>query len=274
MINSLLLAYYNLAFIYNFVKKKVTYEQPLNEHIRSLLRLEHLFANLNYHLKGPTMWDSRAVLIAMIEILELIARIDFRVELLKDLQCHTQSLERWRRIPDVDISVVNDLSVQTHELLELLEKVEPVTEDYFAHHQLLNSIKQRQSISGGTCGSDLPLFNYWLHKKPKQRQDELMTWLAPLSPIKEAVALNLYLIRNNAVRSQEMTSEGSFQLKLDASIDYQLVQVNLPIESLYFPEINGSKHRVSVRFFASTDVGSPATLIEQDNRFELCCCMI
>ena len=42
--------------------KKVLYEQPLNERIRSFLRLEYLFQQAAYHLSLQSEWDSRATL--------------------------------------------------------------------------------------------------------------------------------------------------------------------------------------------------------------------
>jgi hypothetical protein len=42
--------------------EKILYEQPLNERIRSFLRLEYLFQQAAYHLSRQSEWDSRATL--------------------------------------------------------------------------------------------------------------------------------------------------------------------------------------------------------------------
>ena len=50
----------------------IIYEQPLNEHMRVCLRLEHLFTQLHYGLDGAHALDSRSALAALVEILNLL----------------------------------------------------------------------------------------------------------------------------------------------------------------------------------------------------------
>lgn len=39
--------------------RHTAYEQPLNERIRSMLRLEFLFERASYRLEGSSIWDSQ-----------------------------------------------------------------------------------------------------------------------------------------------------------------------------------------------------------------------
>jgi cell division protein ZapD len=256
------------------VKKRTLYEQPLNERIRNFLRLEHLFAGVMYHLKGPAEWDSRAVIDSLIEILDFIGRIDFKAELIKDLEHHAQILERWQRTPNVDNERIGNLLGKIKSILEKFAEGNAPLGTTLTQHQLLNVIRQRNTIAGGTCRCDLPNYHHWLHRNPKQRQHDLNEWLMPLEPLREAVDLNLYLIRNNTTTSLETAVTGFFQSKLDVNATYQLIQVALPIESPYYPEINGGKQRFTIRFFEQSHVEERPLQTEQDVNFELCCCMI
>jgi len=252
------------------VKKKNLYEQPLNERIRNLLRLEYLFAGIMYRIKGPAEWDSRAVIDNFIEILDFIARIDFKVELIKD---HALILERWQRTPNVNTERLTNLLDKTKELVEKLDHIENQLEENLSQNQLIHLIRQRSTISGGTCRSDLPGYYHWLQRNPKQRQNKLSEWLAPLMPLRDAIDLNLYLIRNNAVTSQESALSGFFQSKLDGNVNYQIIQVWMLMEHPCYPEIKGGKQRFTIRFFEQADVEERAIQTEQDVNFELCCCM-
>jgi cell division protein ZapD len=257
------------------VKKKIVYEQPINERIRSLLRLEHLFAGIMYRLKGPAEWDSRAVIDSLIEVLDLLCRIDLRVELQKDLEYHAQILERWQRTPDVDTERLAKLLNKTRTLLCRLGEIDRPVGDSLSQHQLINLVRQRGTISGGTCRCDLPGYHHWLQKNPKQRQSQLSDWLAPLLPVRDAINLDLYLIRNNAVVSQETATAGFFQSKLDANAQYRIIQVILPMEHPCYPEINGGKQRFTIRFFEpQPHLEERPKPTEQNVNFELCCCMI
>ncbi|HEC85467.1 MAG: cell division protein ZapD [Candidatus Parabeggiatoa sp. nov. 2] len=256
------------------VKKKVIYEQPINERIRSLLRLEHLFAGIMYRLKGPAEWDSRAVIDSLIEVLDLLNRIDLRVELQKDLEYHAQILERWQRTPDVDTERLAKLLNKTRILLCRLGEIDRPVGDSLSQHQLFNLVRQRGTISGGTCRCDLPGYHHWLQKSPKQRQNELSDWLAPLLPLRDAIDLDLYFIRNNAIVSQEIATGGVFQSKLDANAQYRIIQVILATEHPCYPEIKGGKQRFTIRFFEQPDIEERPKPTEQNINFELRYCLI
>lgn len=55
-----------------------TYELPLNERIRTFMRLEQLFARIHRHAEGDDPWDSRAALTGLLEILAILTRGDVR----------------------------------------------------------------------------------------------------------------------------------------------------------------------------------------------------
>jgi len=251
------------------VNKKIVYEQALNDRIRNLLRLEFLFANIMYRLKGPTEWDSRAVMSGIIEILEFITRIDFKAELIKDLKQHTQILERWQIEPFVDTEQLENLLNQSKSLIVQLEEIEGDIDESLSQHQLIHLVRQRSNISGGTCCCDLPSYHCWLQKNPKQRMNDLSEWLAPLKPLCEAIDLDLYLIRNNSIISQETAEIGLFQSKLNANASYQLIRVIMPREQPYYPKINGGKQRFSIRFFEQVHANKRSKQTEQNVNFEL-----
>ena len=254
------------------MKKKVIYEQPLNERMRNLMRIEHLFTNTTYYLKGPAAWDSRVVISSLIEILDFMSRIDFKADLIKDLEFHVQSLERWQATPDVDKERLAKLLVETKNLLENLgESNDKIIQD-LTNHQLISAVRQRSTIPGGTCCFDLPNYYHWLQRNPKQRQVDLTAWLSPLDVLRDAVEFDLYMIRNNVLTSQEVAVDGFFQTRLETELDYQIIQIGLAVEHPCYPEISGSKHRFTVRFFEPKDVGDRAEQTEQEVSFSLACC--
>ena len=54
----------------HLMTKPVIYEQPLNERVRTFLRLEHLFCQTDYTLRGFSVWDSRASLDSLVDTLD------------------------------------------------------------------------------------------------------------------------------------------------------------------------------------------------------------
>jgi cell division protein ZapD len=139
---------------------------------------------------------------------------------------------------------------------------------------LINLVRQKLTVTGGTSRCDLPGYYHWLQRNPKMRQAELTEWLTPLEPLRKAVELNLYLIRNNANVSQETAVTGVFQSKLEAQGNYQMIQVGLPPEHPCFPEISGGKQRFTIRFWKIPATDIRPVPAEQDVNFELSCCML
>lgn len=257
------------------MKKKITYEQPLNDHIRYLLRLAHLFEGIQYWLKGPTAWDSRAAIELINELLEMLNKIDLKDELIHDLDHHIRGLERWRSLPKVDNERLDQLQQHAQTIRAQLTQFDPRYPEQIAQYSLLASIRQRSNIIGGSARSDLPSYHFWLNHPPKQRVDELNGWLAPLEALREAIAFTLYMVRNNAVSVQGKAMAGFFQSSLDVSQgEYQLIQVLLPIDHDCYPEINGGKQRFTIRFYEQPDTKERALQTEQDVNFELCCCLL
>ena len=98
-------------------------------------------------------------------------------------------------------------------------------------------------------------------------------WLTPLTFLQETLALNLYLIRNNAIISQEIAVNGLFHSQITHNLNYQLIQVALPIEQPYYPDMRGGKQRLTIRFFQQLQPSQSPIPIHQDIPFELFCCI-
>jgi len=88
------------------VSKQTIYELPLNERIRTVLRLEFLFQQALYSIRGVSIWDSRNTITSLLEIISIISRIDLRNELSKELQRQKKSIESLSSIPGINIEVL------------------------------------------------------------------------------------------------------------------------------------------------------------------------
>lgn len=254
------------------VKNKIIYEQPLNERMRSWLRLEYLFNCVDYRLKSPSDWDSRSAVEGVLSILEFILRNDIKAELIKDLEYQLKLLSKWQQIPDVNNEKLEVLLEKAEYFLDALKSLEGQFGFQLQEHYLFNSVRQRLNIPGGTCRFDLPAYYHWSQKNPKSRHNDLLEWLAAFFPLREANELNLYLLRQNALPSHEIAVSGLFQAKLAANTQFQIIRVTLPHDLSCYPEISGGKHRITLRFFEHKQLHEKPTQTSQDISFELCCC--
>ena len=75
--------------------KNIIYEHPMNERVRSLLRIEHLYKIIEYNLKSDTEYNCRAVIEALLNISDLLIRSDIKNEIIKELKRQLDILMKY-----------------------------------------------------------------------------------------------------------------------------------------------------------------------------------
>ena len=230
------------------VENPILYEQPLNERMRTFLRLEQLFRQTRYSLGGFAMWDSRHSVHGLIEILELLARGDLKNEILKELERLQASLTALQDLPGVDQAQLGNV---LHQLQQAEAEVHGHSGQFGQHlrdNELLASIRQRTSIIGGDCNFDLPAYHHWLSRDPEKRIADLESWLATLDPVIQPISMILAILRESADAREQQAAGGFYQQNLDPAQPVQLLRIQLPQALDVFPEISAGKHRFSIRF--------------------------
>ncbi|MCH9673617.1 MAG: cell division protein ZapD [Gammaproteobacteria bacterium] len=254
--------------------ESVIYEQPLNERMRAFLRLEHLFKRVDHQMRAADPWSSRSTLEALIDIISLIARVDLKHELIKELERHANTLEALAKDHRVDQERLTSILKQVRELVVGLRATEGALGSALKGNELLNTIRQRSSIPAGTCDFDVPTFRYWLNQTDDKRHHDLTHWLSPFDLARRALELCLELVRESAAATREHASGGFFQKNLDAQSPCQLVRVALPRDTPCFTEISAGKHRFTVRFMRQDGAEQRASQTADDIDFQLLCCFL
>jgi len=251
----------------------IFYEQPLNERMRSFLRLEHLFKQAAYTLRGYSIWDSRSTLTSITSILDLLARNDLKTELLKELERQEKTLSALSDLAGVDKEQLNNILKQIETSQQNILDFNGQLGQDIRDHELLNSLRQRSSIVGGTCDFDIPYLHYWLQQPPEYRIEKLEAWLEKLEIISHPISLVLDITRESSSPINVTAEKGFYQQNIDSNSPVQLIRVGLTRESEYFPEISAGKQRFSVRFMLHKDA-ERAIQTSDDINFQLICCAL
>ncbi|NOX42189.1 MAG: cell division protein ZapD [Gammaproteobacteria bacterium] len=249
------------------------YEQPLNERIRTFLRLEFLFLQLKYMLEGQSEWESRAAISTLIDILYTINRGDFKSETIKELERQEATLTRLQQTPAVDHSLLSSILDNLKGLTHHLYSIKGQIGNDIRQNELLKSIMQRNSIPGGTCDFDIPVYHFWLQQAASERRQLINQWFSSLEIVQLSVSFLLKLLRESATPQKETAVAGNYQKKLETDNTCQLIRALVSKKSPYFAEISGGKHRFSIRFMEATPATRPKQT-EQDVQFQLSCCML
>lgn len=248
----------------------ISYEYPLNERIRTLLRLEDLYTKANYFIAQDGPLEHHTALLTLFEILEVASRADLKSDLLQELERQKHMLEGLRNNPAISEealdAVLHDIDKTSAELLESSGKFGQHLRD----NEWLMGIRQRTGIPGGASEFDLPTYHYWLHLDPDIRRENFAAWLKPMLPIYDGLSIVLHMLRDSGKTSKYVAHQGAFQQMLGGKIALML-RVTIAADLPCAPEISANKYALNIRF-TTVDGGQRPRLCEGDIEFSLTFC--
>lgn len=252
----------------------LTYEFPLNERMRTLLRVEFLFQQFMHDVKLNHACQTRSAIHALMDIINLLERSDLANELIKEMERQLSHLQRLSNTPSINRSTLTTVIEKLQYYINFLQPISSRLDQPFTENEFLNSIRQRQGIPGGTCSFDLPQYHYWLNLNYEVRLESLTSWLGPIKVLQEAVVYLLGLIRQSGIAKTEIATHGLFQKSLNPVHITQLIRIGLNHDANLYPEVSGSKHRISIRMLATTLNNGKSSQTKENIQFDLTCCAI
>jgi cell division protein ZapD len=249
----------------------IRYEHPLNERIRTMMRLEDLLQRARYFSSKAEPSDHHVALNAMFEIAEIASRADLKSDLLKELERHKAQLNGYRGNPSISEAALDQVVAKIDHAFNGLNQLTGKAGSALTGNEWLMSIRSRISIPGGTCEFDLPAYHAWQKLAPARRRADLMQWIATLMPLAEALNVLLGLLRDSGVPHKVAAPGGQYQQSLPAGRSYHLLRVRLDGAEPLVPEISGHRLMVSVRLMRQDAEGrlKPSAA---DTSFELTLC--
>lgn len=247
------------------------YEYPLNERVRTYLRLEHLFVRLSQLMARTEPLDHHYALATIFEVMDVASRADLKSDALKDLDKQKQVLTSYRGNPAIAENVLDAVIAQIDESFTNLNSQSGKAGHTLTENDWLMSIRSRINIPGGTCEFDLPTYYAWQQRPAVQRQADLQRWAQTLAPLTQAIHLLLKMLRETGNAQKVVASNGQFQQILPQGRTFQLLRLSIdPLLGLV-PEISGNRLMVSIRLLHH----QPDDRLQpnhQDATFELTLC--
>jgi len=254
------------------VDTHTVFEQPLNERMRCLLRLEYLFQAIADSMSGGSTWNARNAIASMIDVTDQLTRADIKGELIKEIERHVNIVGALRNNPGVNQTTLEMTLARLEPLLALLKSNACQPGAKLRQNDLITMVRQRLAIPGAMCSFDLPGFHHWLNREPERRSEQLNDWMEDLRIIEDAVHITLKLVRESASPRKVAAAGGFYQQNLEAGSACQIVRVVVADADDVFPEISGGKHRFTVRFLRYTEQCARPQQTSDTIRFELQCC--
>ncbi len=248
----------------------ISYEYPLSERIRTLLRLEDLYERAQYFTAKTDPQEHHVALLCLFEILEVAGRADLKSDLLQELERQKHALEGLRENPEISQEALDGILWEIDRTSSKLFQMSGKIGQELRENEWLMSIKQRTNIPGGVCEFDLPSYHYWLHQGTAQRRHDLENWLAPFLAIRDGLAIVLRLLRESGNASTQTAVQGVYQQMMAGRIA-QMLRIRLHPDYHCVPEISANKYALNIRF-TTQEGGQRPKVIESNVEFDLTFC--
>lgn len=249
----------------------IRYEFPLNERVRTLMRLEDIFRRAHHFIACEHALDHHVALLSLFEIIDVAARADLKSDLLQELERQRQMFIGWRSNPSIAQDTLEEVIAQVETAAAALLAVQGKLGQHMRASEWLMSVKQRTGIPGGVCEFDLPSYHYWLNLPAEARRTDLQSWLDPMLPVEGGLAILLRLMRDSGKTVTHTAHNGVFQLMMTATRAAQLLRVGVAEDRPCVPEVSANKYALNVRFLEPTR-GERPRVIEANVEFELAFC--
>jgi cell division protein ZapD len=248
----------------------ISYEYPLSERVRTLLRLEDLYDRVEFFMSKNDPLEHHVALLSIFEILEVSSRADLKSDLLQELERQKQTLEALHDNPDISEEALDNVLWQIDQASSRLFQASGKVGQELRENEWLMSIKQRTGIPGGVCEFDLPSYHYWLQQSAEQHRQDLQHWLTPFLPIRDAITIVLKLLRESGKTSTQIACQGVYQQMMAGRIA-QMLRIRLSSDCRCVPEISANKYALNIRFTTQEGMQRPK-VAETDIEFEITFC--
>ena len=247
----------------------IVYEYPFNELVRSMLRLEYLFARFNHFTRSDDPELHHNAIAILFDLGDIGARGDIKSLLLKEFERQKFALSGLKSSQKVDQQALAQTLGEIDMVASKINQSAGRPNSMISESEWLNGIRPRLNIPGGTSPIDLPSYHAWKNSPSTERRKLLESYIAPLLPWQDACQLFLRLLRQSGEAKDVLAHNGSFQQAPSGKV-YQLMRIAVEDDTI-FSEISANKYLLSVRFMQS-DRDKKAQPANKDVPFKLTLC--
>ncbi|MBU3621261.1 cell division protein ZapD [Polynucleobacter sp. CS-Odin-A6] len=247
----------------------IVYEYPFNELVRSMLRLEYLFARFNHFLRSDDPELHHNAIAMLFDLGDIGSRGDIKSLLLKEFERQKYTLQGLKSSQKVDQEALSQTLTEIDKAALSINQSMGKPNAVISESEWLNAIRTRLNIPGGTSPIDLPSYHAWKNTPSTQRRELLEKYIAPLLPWQEACQIFLRLLRQSGEAKDVVGHQGSYQQAPSGKV-YQLMRIAVEDDTL-FSEISANKYLLSIRFLKA-DRDKKPQLLNEDVPFRLTLC--
>ena len=125
------------------------YELPLNERLRTFMRVEFLYKRLKYTLENDDTWAIRSSVNALLEIYSILSRTDVRREVLFDLDRYIYQMTKYQGSSLVNEERAEEINSKLESLKNDVDQVGTGYLSQIRDIEFVGSLLHRHTLPGG-----------------------------------------------------------------------------------------------------------------------------
>jgi cell division protein ZapD len=248
-----------------------SYDYPFNERIRTMLRVEDLFAKVLHNVEAGHECHHHCALLTLLQILDVVDRAELKLDLLQELDRQKVAMSLLRGNPAIAANTLETILKEIDVITEALRAETTKFGQILRTNEWLMSIKQRAGIPGGVCEFDVPSYHYWLGLGEERRRRDFESWLKPLLPMQQAIVIILRILRGSGATTKLVASNGAYQQMLGGAKPAQMLKIEVADDVTSFPEVSANKYAINIRF-NTLDCSQKPQKYDEDVSFSLTLC--
>ena len=248
-----------------------TYELPLNERLRTFMRVEFLYKRLKYNLDSDDTWAMRSSVNTLLEIYSILSRTDVRREVLFDLDRYIFQMTKYQGSSMVNKERAKEINLKLESLKNDVDQVGTGYLNQIRDIDFVGSLLHRHTLPGGRAEFDMPKYKFWLDSGPTRTRSDLRKWVGVIKPVCDSISQILWLLRESAEAISTVAINGLYNHQIERNSQISLVRIFLSKNNV-FPEISGGKHLISIRFLNWVNTKEKTTQENKNIRFKISLC--
>ena len=169
------------------------YELPLNERLRTFMRVEFLYKRLQYSLENDDTWAIRSSVNTLLEIYSILSRTDVRREVLFDLDRYIFQMTKYQGSSMVNKERAKEINLQLESLKNDVDQVGTGYLSQIRDIEFVGSLLHRHTLPGGRAEFDMPKYKFWLDSSPTRTRSDLKKWVGVIKPVCDSIDQILWL---------------------------------------------------------------------------------
>ena len=241
----------------------VVYEQPVAENIRSFLKCEYLHEKINSSLSLESIWSIKSSISALLEMSDFSQRINLKVELLKELEKISFTLQKLNKDNEIELSKFDAYKTEVDRCLANLNDINDNPSKTILDNDFLMLVKSKLHIPAGDNFFDMPSYLNFLSSNKTFILENINNWYSPFKPIFISSILLLDFKRTISKFEYFSSNDSYFEMKLDKSDKTDLVRIKLEKNINIYPDISVNPQNINIMFKTSYGANRQSKPIEE-----------